>query len=722
MPADAIIIKTSDDDGICYVETSQLDGETNLKQFNALEYTNKLREEDLLNITGTIITQVPNRDLDSFQAKVTVDENSIGVERRNLILQGSRVRNTEFVIAVVVATGKHTKLSLNQRNVPSKVSPTETIMNRFIIAVMIAILLMTTIATVISWYYESDADALWYLKKTSGEEYNIGVDTVKKFFYYFVLLSYFIPMSMMVTFEIGKLAQGLLMQFDSDMAIKERITVEEARKDYEKKAKKSSKFHRRIKPFDENKQYKRVNRMMPKTTNLNDQLALVEYIFSDKTGTLTENVMKFKYCSINGVKFEQPMEGEIYSKLLEEEKTDTIGINTKYLKEFLNCLSICHTAVPEKQNGKLAFEAQSPDEIALLQAAQQNSYVFKSKTQKSYTVEIGGVDKDVQILCVAEFTSARKRMSIIVRDTSGTIKMYTKGADNVILSRLVNNKKNDDIKELTQKHLDDYATEGLRTLALAMKVIPEDTFNAWYERYSEASCSMEDRTGKVAALFEELEDDFTLLGCTAIEDCLQEGVPETIANLLKANIRIWVLTGDKKDTAINIGYSCKLLKKEMELFVIEGTTAEEVGEELTKGIKGTANRDASLSAMVCCGPSLEFALGEHLDKFLALGDRCSSVICCRVSPSQKAKVVLAVKHATHKQCLAIGDGANDVNMIQSADIGVGIFGREGTQAARAADYAIRRFKFFFLSFYLILFYFYLFLFIYYLYFICCLFQ
>ena len=186
-----------------------------------------------------------------------------------------------------------------------------------------------------------------------------------------------------------------------------------------------------------------------------------------------------------------------------------------------------------------------------------------------------------------------------------------------------------------------------------------------------------------------------LVGATAIEDKLQDGVPECIAQLAKANIKIWVLTGDKMETAINIGYSCQLLTNDMDVYTIEATTEAEVikdvlekrrvVEESVRRLEFNKNQsfhranfkgdlylpDISEStapngnALVISGQSLVYALMPNCEKeFLELACLCKAVICCRVTPGQKKAVVDLVK--THKKAitLAVGDGANDVSMIK----------------------------------------------------------
>ena len=239
-------------------------------------------------------------------------------------------------------------------------------------------------------------------------------------------------------------------------------------------------------------------------------------------------------------------------------------------------------------------------------------------------------------------------------------------------------------------------------------------YEHWNKKFVKASQAIENREDKLANVYELIERDLTLLGATAIEDKLQVGVPRTIEQLMKANIAVWVLTGDKQDTAINIGQACSLITPQMKLRVIN--VEELVKKENNGEIDSTTFRTLAMASvkqqieaglvdaqaaeqldaevgMVIDGRSLTLALDKELaGSFLSLGTKCSAVICCRVSPLQKALVTSLVKDSG-RITLAIGDGANDVGMIQAAHIGVGISGAEGMQAVMASDFAFAQFRF-----------------------------
>lgn len=444
-----------------------------------------------------------------------------------------------------------------------------------------------------------------------------------------------------------------------------------------------------------------------RTSSLVEELGQIEYIFSDKTGTLTRNIMEFKNCSIAGKCYASELSEEQRTMVSEDGQTyydfdqlradmdaEDIG---PVIQEFFTLLASCHTVIPEmKDNGSIKYQAASPDEGALVEGAASLDFKFTVRKPKGITIDIRGQQYEYELLNICEFNSTRKRMSAIFRCPDGKIRLYCKGADTVILERLA---PENPFVSSTMNHLEEFAGEGLRTLCLAMRVVPEHEYNEWVTIFDAASTTLDNRIQKLDDAAELIEKDMFLLGATAIEDKLQEGVPETIYTLQDAGIKIWVLTGDRQETAINIGMSCKLLSEDMNLMIINEETFEATQENIQKkldAIRGqqVGAREMELMALIIDGKSLGFALDRNLEKdFLDLAMICKSVICCRVSPLQKALVVKLVKRHLKSLLLAIGDGANDVSMIQAAHVGVGISGMEGMQAARSADVSIGQFRY-----------------------------
>lgn len=264
-------------------------------------------------------------------------------------------------------------------------------------------------------------------------------------------------------------------------------------------------------------------------------------------------------------------------------------------------LSLCHTVMPDEKGGRLVYQAQSPDEGALVDAARNFGYVFLYRNPTHISVKIKDRVWEYELLDILDFNNIRKRMSVIVRHEN-KITLYCKGADNIIIERLANTPENEQLKVVTNDHLQAFASEGLRTLCLAWREVPQvrsftanllpvssirfflqSEYDSWKKRYKEATIALEHREDKVDAVAEEIEKDLQLIGATAIEDKLQDGVPDAIASLAQADIKIWVLTGDKLETAINIGFSCKLLTDDMrEVFIVDAEDAAGVRDQLEK--------------------------------------------------------------------------------------------------------------------------------------------
>lgn len=678
-PADLVLLASSEPEGLCYIETANLDGETNLKIKQAIPETADLVSPgELSRLTGRVRSEQPNSSLYTYEATLTMQagggEKELPLTPDQLLLRGATLRNTPWIHGVVVFTGHETKLMRNATATPIKRTAVERMVNIQILMLVSILIALSLISSIGDLVVRSTAS-----EKLSYLDYG-NTGAAKQFFSdiftYWVLYSNLVPISLFVTIEIVKYYHAFLINSDLDIYYDKTDTPAVCR-----------------------------------TSSLVEELGQIEYIFSDKTGTLTCNVMEFKQCSIGGIQ---------YAEVVPEDRRPTeqggveVGVHDfKRLREnlkthesrtaihhFLALLATCHTVIPERKEekpGKIKYQAASPDEGALVEGAVLMGYQFTARKPKSVTITVEGEDYEYELLAVCEFNSTRKRMSTIFRCPDGKVRCYCKGADTVILERL---NKDNPIVEATLQHLEEYASEGLRTLCLAMREIPEQEFQSWWQVFDKASTNVSgNRAEELDKAAEIIEHDFYLLGATAIEDRLQDGVPDTIHTLQTAGIKVWVLTGDRQETAINIGMSCKLISEDMTLLMVNEDTSQATRDNISK--KLTAIRSQSVGgaeletlALVIDGKSLTFALEKDMEKmFLDLAVSCKAVICCRVSPLQKALVVKLVKRHLKAILLAIGDGANDVSMIQAAHVGVGISGVEGLQAARSADVAIGQFRY-----------------------------
>ncbi|CAO3680797.1 unnamed protein product [Umbelopsis ramanniana] len=689
-PADLILLSSSEPEGLCYIETSNLDGEVNLKIKQALPETAKYTSpQHISQLGGVIKSEQPNNRLYNYDGTFSIPSKELGgktkdhpVDPNQVLLRGAQLRNTSWIYGVVVFTGHETKLMLNSSKKPTKQSNVTRMTNRNILSLFVILVLMSVACAagnfVISVRQES---TMGYLNTTST---NKAAEFGNQILTFLILFNSFIPISLMVTMEVVKYVLSMLIDNDLDIYYDKTDTPAVAR-----------------------------------SSSLIEELGQVEYVFSDKTGTLTCNEMEFRECSIAGLRYAEKVdtdkaarpgdngEGQYTFKQLKDHETSSKSAHI--INEFLTLLMTCHTVIPERNEGsdKITYQAASPDEGALVQGASELGYKFYGRRPNSINCTAHGNEEEYQILNVCEFNSTRKRMSVVVRCPDGKIKLYCKGADTVILERLSDNNP---FTEETLVHLEDFATEGLRTLCLAMREIPEEEYNRWSQIYDQAATTLTNRADELDKAAEMIEQNLFLLGATAIEDKLQDGVPDTIHTLQEAGIKVWVLTGDRQETAINIGYSCRLLNEDMSLIICnednhfgtktfleaklhEVTEAREQHSHHGRGDNQNHQHEDPM-ALIIDGRALTFALEKDIERiFLDLAKRCKAVICCRVSPLQKALVVKLVKKYSRSILLAIGDGANDVSMIQAAHVGVGISGVEGLQAARSADFSISQFRF-----------------------------
>eukprot|EP00027_Filamoeba_sp_ATCC50430_P017093 CAMPEP_0168565858 /NCGR_PEP_ID=MMETSP0413-20121227/14088_1 /TAXON_ID=136452 /ORGANISM="Filamoeba nolandi, Strain NC-AS-23-1" /LENGTH=1122 /DNA_ID=CAMNT_0008597795 /DNA_START=123 /DNA_END=3488 /DNA_ORIENTATION=+ len=695
IPADMILISSSEPQGMCYIETANLDGETNLKSRQSLVETHEMLTVDALRgLTDAVIKcDLPNNRLYHFSGSIQLDHRTYPLETKQILLRGAMLRNTKFAYGVAIYTGHDTKLMKNASKAPVKRTNVERVMNLQILFMFCLLLFMAFVSAIGNGVWQGDiGDNSWYLEFTS----NAATGGALAFLTFVILYNNLIPISLYVSVEIVKFGQAYFINNDVKMYHAESDTPALAR-----------------------------------TSNLNEELGQVQYIFSDKTGTLTCNKMEFRKCSIGGIIYGSSEENNNNSNNDSHGSVNSVEMDpvdfywtddalienmkshaTKdIIKETFTLLSVCHTVIPEVEKDKVIYQASSPDEAALVKAAKYFGFNFHKRTPKTVTVQIGGKDFEYKILNVLEFTNVRKRMSVIVRTEDNRILLYCKGADTVIFPRL--STTNNPYVEATTGHLDDFAREGLRTLILAYVELDETEYQKWNVIFDKAATSINNREQNLEEAAELIEKDMILLGASAVEDQLQKGVPETIATLLKAGIKIWVLTGDKQETAINIGYSCRLLNQNQNIMIINTDSLESTAAALEQKLNecndfiaqqedGTVNLPqvgvpseiTDKLALVINGESLHYALSESLQlKLLELAMKCKAVICCRVTPGQKAAIVKLVRNNLKAISLAIGDGANDVAMIQAAHVGVGISGEEGLQAARAADYSIAQFRF-----------------------------
>ncbi|TVY38227.1 putative phospholipid-transporting ATPase [Lachnellula occidentalis] len=843
IPADIVLLYADGRDGIAYIETMSLDGETNLK---IRRPPNLLSCETLADISqchATFVVEDPNADLYQFHGKVTVNGQTSPVTQDNMVYRGSTLRNTNRAFGMVINTGEECKIRMNaSRNPKPKAPAVQGITNQVVILLVVFVILLATGCTAgyYIWMTGFEREA-WYLKGA-----HLGPAEI--FIAYAIEFNNLIPLALYVSLELVKLAQFLLLH-DVEM-------------------------------YDEASN----TPMVSNTQNIYENLGQVSYLFSDKTGTLTENIMRFRKISVAGLALVHDSESEVSTKekdlqllkrpslqdpttptIVEHEALDTprpsrdgfpfpVGrksltvprlersmsrrslhrdMSSKELlrslwkhpdaklsekvRFFLLSLALCHTCFPEaRKDGKSGFQAASPDELALVEAAGELGYIVTDRTTRLITLSIDKFDSKspaqevYEVLDIIEFSSKRKRMSIVVKFPDGRICLFCKGADSVIQPRLrlsamalqkasevrqrQDQRKSVDVEEaiMRKSHdeqsrrslqrssfqldrpsmelrriitgrksvtideyppspqpvfqrndyeaqssprkssqldrrflslpmsepstprivtdqsmddatifercledIDDFASEGLRTLMFGYRFIAQDEYEGWSKLYHDATTSLVNRQEMIESAAEIVEQELDLAGATGIEDKLQDGVPETIEKLQRAHIKIWMLTGDKRETAINIAHSAKLCKSYSRVLILDhkqGPLKTQIDSALFTIMEGRiAHSVVVIDGQTLMGVENDDALSAHFYNLLL---RADSTICCRASPAQKASMVKNIRHKVPSSItLAIGDGGNDIAMIQEAHVGVGISGKEGLQAARVADYSIAQFRF-----------------------------
>ncbi|KAH8730644.1 hypothetical protein GQ44DRAFT_606678 [Phaeosphaeriaceae sp. PMI808] len=741
IPADIVVLSTSSEDGACYVETKNLDGETNLKVRNALHATRDVRHARHCERAEFLVeSEGPHSNLYSYSAVIRWKQHNAKdpetptyemaepVSINNLLLRGCQLRNTEWVLGIVVFTGEETKIMINSGITPSKRARISRELNWNVVYNFIVLFILCLISGIVlgvTWARSDTSHSIFEYGSYGGAP---ATDGVISFWAGVILFQNLVPISLYITLEIIRTLQALFIYSDVQMYY-EKI-------DYP---------------------------CTPKSWNISDDVGQIEYIFSDKTGTLTQNVMEFKKCTINGVPYGEAYteaqagmqrrqgidveaEGARAREQIQRDRVrmiegirkihdnpylwddDLTFVAPDYIEDlagdsgreqqvanenFMIAVALCHTVVTERTPGdppKIEFKAQSPDEAALVATARDVGFTFVGREDDRLIVNVLGEERRYQVLNTLEFNSTRKRMSAIIRMPDDKIMLFCKGADSMIYSRLIPNEQRE-LRASTGEHLEMFAREGLRTLCIAQREISLEEYEEWNRDYDIAANAVVGREDKLEEVSDRIENQLWLVGGTAIEDRLQDGVPESISLLGQAGIKLWVLTGDKVETAINIGFSCNLLDNDMDLIILKvtddsPTTIEEQLDEKLKifGLVGSEEELAAAQndheppppthAIIIDGDTLKLALDDEVKrKFLLLCRRCRSVLCCRVSPSQKAAVVNMVKTGLDCLTLAIGDGANDVAMIQEAHVGVGIAGVEGRAAVMSSDYAIGQFRF-----------------------------
>uniref|UniRef100_A0A4W5R2D1 Phospholipid-transporting ATPase n=1 Tax=Hucho hucho TaxID=62062 RepID=A0A4W5R2D1_9TELE len=670
-PVDLVLLSSDRAEGTCHITTTSLDGETNLKTHYSVPETLVSQSVSRLEALHAVLEcQQPDADLYRFVGRITVTQQGEEIVRplgpENLLLRGARLKNTKEIFGVAVYTGMESKMALNYKCKSQKRSAVEKSMNTFLLIYLGILLFEAILSTILkyAWQAENKWDEPFYNHKTEQERNSSQIlKFISDFLAFLVLYNFIIPISLYVTVEMQKFLGSFFIGWDLDL------------------------YH------EESDQMAQVN-----TSDLNEELGQVEYVFTDKTGTLTENEMLFRECSINGIKY-QEINGKLVPEGMTEDSPDrsvpplvlysclsvSLSVTSQSREEllFLKAVSLCHTVqISYEQPGdgpgdpfshangfssQMEYYASSPDEKALVEATKRMGVTFIGSHGETMEIKTFGKSEKFKLLHVLEFDANRRRMSVILQTPTGEKVLFTKGAESAILPFTTSGEINK-----TRVHVDEFALKGLRTLVVACRHFSVEEYEEVDQRLHKARTALQQREERLAEVFSFIEKNLELLGATGVEDKLQEKVQETIEALRLAGIKVWVLTGDKHETAVSVSLSCGHFHRTMNILeLVQQKSDNECAEQLRQLARRIKDDHVIQHGLVVDGASLSLALRGHEKLFMEVCKNCSAVLCCRMAPLQKAKVVRLLKTSLEKPItLAIGDGANDVSMIQEAHVGI----------------------------------------------------
>ena len=672
--------------GETFIRTDQLDGETDWKLRVASPLTQSLNPRDFSRLR--IVASKPSKEVNEFvgtvelaakaHANKTSTESDYVTQLASLSIDNTAWANTvlasnAIVLAVVVYTGAQTRQALSTSPSRSKAGLLEHEINN-LTKILCALTLALSIVLVAARGIESRPGQEWYV-------------AVMRFL---ILFSTIVPISLRVNLDMGKTVYARFIERDRD-----------------------------------------IPGTVVRTSTVPEELGRIEYLLSDKTGTLTQNEMDLKKIHVGTVSYANEAMDEIRSYVRQgfsagvssdaSQSTFLFTPSSNYLsgstgtnttrtrreigsrvRDLVLALVLCHNVTPstEDQAGHkvTTYQASSPDEIAIVRWAESVGLRLMHRDRHTITlqsVETCRVVVRVKILEVFPFTSAGKRMGIILQYHQGTESMlsnmdgpteiwfYQKGADTVMTSIVA---ANDWLDEETAN----MAREGLRTLVVGRKKLSEQQYQDFSARYKQASMSLRDRDSSMARVVKDsLEHNLEVLGVTGVEDKLQKNVKSSLELLRNAGIKIWMLTGDKVETARCVAISAKLVSRTQYIHTV--TQLSSAPDSAAADTLSLLRSKPDSTALLIDGDSLSHFLAHYRQEFVSVAVLLPAVIACRCSPTQKADIATLIRKFTKKRVLCIGDGGNDVSMIQAADVGVGIVGKEGRQASLAADFSITTF-------------------------------
>ncbi|KAF1937273.1 phospholipid-translocating P-type ATPase-like protein [Clathrospora elynae] len=666
--------------GEAFIRTDQLDGETDWKLRLTSPLTQNLDVGEYTRLR--VVAGKPDKKVNEFYGTVELplksqrvydphdNENPSSVNEvqsaplniDNTIWANTVVASSCSLLAVVVYTGPQTRQALSTSPSRSKTGLLELEINSLTKFLCIFTLSLSFVLVALARFQVIDGRQ-WYVSMLR----------------FLILFSTIVPVGLRVNLDMGKSVYAWFIEHDD--TIKGTVV---------------------------------------RTSTIPEDLGRIEYLLSDKTGTLTQNEMVMKKIHVGTVSYANEAMDEVSQYVRQcfippaGEAPSLVTPSSAYtapltsatrtrreigsrVRDVVLALALCHNVTPttEEENGETVttYQASSPDEIAIVRWTEAVGLKLLSRDRESMTLlacDSGNPVVRVRILNVFPFTSEGKRMGIVVKfyhgptssptDDDGEIWFYQKGADTVMTSIVA---ANDWLDEETAN----MAREGLRTLVVGRKKLSAQIYQEFSAKHGLASLALSNRDAAIASVVQEyLENDLELLGVTGVEDKLQKDVKPSLELLRNAGIKIWMLTGDKIETARCVAVSSKLVARGQYVHTIAKMKRKDLIHSSLDFLRGKLD-----ACLLIDGESLALMLTHYRQEFISIAVQLPTVVACRCSPTQKADVARLIREYTKKRVCCIGDGGNDVSMIQAADVGVGIVGKEGRQASLAADYSIEQF-------------------------------
>lgn len=647
-PADCVLLELQENEKRCRIETAALDGETNLK----FKIPINVSKETCFSLE----ISPPSQDLNHFSGKLTLNGEKITVGISSFIPRGCFLRNTRNISAIVVFTGNDTKLILNSQKPQFKYTELDKIMFFISGVLLTALCLIAAGMTIGSYFWSINHYDAGYLQLNHLTKSSYAL----QWFSWVIDLQMIIPLAVYSSLDVVRFLISLTINFDKEM------------------------------------------RENGKTTNcrnsdLVSSIGRVTHIFTDKTGTLTKNQMTFRAVSFHNVVLgigtpTTPVQHLERLLSIDDSSVEWIKshIADPNVTNFLLAICMCTSAVtvsnpvfyppntvsfknelpsPEDVSSypySISYQTSSPDELALLHFARECGFILYNSTEDKVEIIINGVLHSYERSMMFEFTSIRKRFSAVSK-VDENYHVFIKGADTVLIPLCSS------FSSTMQERLDQMGRTGLRTLTYGHRTMGIDEYNSLKNQYYDAKSMAVDSEDAVTSIAEQVEKKLDIFAFSGVDDELQENVIETFDKLKRANIKIWMLTGDRMDTAINIAKNARLIEPDCQIKTMEELSIDD---------------DFENTVIVADNINSLFSSDSHFSRI----EKCATIICARCEPSQKGNCVRKFMNLRPKSVLlAIGDGANDVDMIRAANVGVGVEGKEGTDAVISSDFSIPSF-------------------------------